>query len=120
MKTAIPIELPMARVAAFCQRWGIVRLELFGSAVRDDFTDDSDLDFLPTWSEGYRPGLGELKEAESELAQIVGRPVDLVSRRAVEQTPNRLRRESMLATRGRFMQRDPRVREHISTSCGRF
>ena len=39
------IELPMDVIADFCRRRGIARLELFGSALRDDFGPDSDLDF---------------------------------------------------------------------------
>jgi predicted nucleotidyltransferase len=38
------IELPMDKIADFCRRWKIARLEVFGSVLRGDFRSDSDVD----------------------------------------------------------------------------
>jgi uncharacterized protein len=46
------IEMPQDRIAEFCQRHRIRRLSLFGSALRDDFTPDSDVDLLIEFEEG--------------------------------------------------------------------
>ena len=44
----LKLQLPLEQIADFCRRWGIARLEVFGSVLRDDFRPDSDLDFLFT------------------------------------------------------------------------
>jgi uncharacterized protein len=43
-------ELPMEEIKTFCQKWQIVEFALFGSALRDDFCPDSDLDVLVSFS----------------------------------------------------------------------
>jgi predicted nucleotidyltransferase len=84
-------------VRRFCQEQGIARLELFGSAIRDDFRDDSDVDLLATIRPGVRCGLFEWVELKEGLERIFGRSVDLVSRRAVERSRNPYRKNSILA-----------------------
>lgn len=43
-------ELPMEEIRVFCQKWQIIEFALFGSALRDDFRPDSDLDVLVSFS----------------------------------------------------------------------
>ena len=90
-------DLPHEAIANFCRRWKIVRLELFGSALRDDFGPESDLDFLYTFSDDARWGW-DFVTIGDELSALVGRPVDLVSRRAVERSHNWIRRKAILET----------------------
>jgi uncharacterized protein len=85
--TAERVHLPLTQIAEFCRRWKIVRLELFGSALRDDFRPDSDLDFLYTFAPDARWGW-EFMRAYDELERLVDRPVDLVSRKVVERSRN--------------------------------
>lgn len=71
-------------LARACERYGVERLRVFGSALTDSFDPaTSDLDFLvdfgPDAPKGVAPFLG-LKE---ELQRIAGRDVDLVEARAV-------------------------------------
>ena len=84
------VALPLDEIKAFCQRWKIVRLELFGSATRGKLTSDSDLDFLYTFADDARWGW-TFVDACDELEAIVGRPVDLVSRSSIEQSTNPFR-----------------------------
>lgn len=84
------------RIEAFCRKWKIQELALFGSALRDDFRPESDLDFLVTFSPSVAWGLLDHVAMERELAEIVGRPADLVSRKAVERSHNWIRREAIL------------------------
>lgn len=72
-------------IAAICQRHGIRRLEVFGSAARvDDFNpDNSDADFLVEFAPGVHPDLNSFFGAKSELEQLLGRTVDLVEPSAV-------------------------------------
>ena len=86
----------MGENSDFCRRRKISRLELFGSALGDDFNSESDFDFLVEFRAGTHPTFQALSDAEAELGQIVGRPVDLVSRRGIEQRRNWLRRKIIL------------------------
>ena len=70
------ITLPKERIAEFCRRNYIRRLALFGSVLREDFTQQSDVDVLVEFEEGRTPGLGFFS-MENELGEILGRRVDL-------------------------------------------
>jgi predicted nucleotidyltransferase len=69
-------RLPMDRIAAFCRRHRIRRLALFGSALRDDFKEDSDVDVLVEFEPGARVGWSFFR-MQDELSEILGRSVDL-------------------------------------------
>ena len=64
-------------IAEFCVRNHIKRLAIFGSALRDDFTPESDLDVLVEFEPGAHVGMIRLAALEFELGEIVGRKVDL-------------------------------------------
>lgn len=76
----------------------IIRLDLFGSALRDDFRDDSDIDFLATFAADSHWSLMDLVTMEQELTSIVGRKVDLIERVSIERSHNPLRRKEILST----------------------
>lgn len=90
------IELPQPAIEDFCRRWGIQRLELFGSVLRQDFTDTSDIDFLFTLKSDQQIGLLDLITMEQELAGIMGRNVDLITRRSIERSDNPIRKSTIL------------------------
>jgi predicted nucleotidyltransferase len=93
---ATAIELPREAIEGFCRRWRITELELFGSILRDDFGPESDVDFLVTFAPDARWTLFDLVDTEEELGRLVGRRVDLVTRRAVEESENWIRRSAIL------------------------
>ena len=93
---ALPIELPAETIAAFCRKWRITRLEVFGSALREDFRPDSDVDFLATFAADSRWSLFDHITMEEELKALLGREVDLVSRNAIGQNHNPYRKKSIL------------------------
>ena len=92
----VRVVLDRSVLADFGRKWGVSELALFGSAVREDFRPDSDLDVLVTPSVGRVWSLLQLGEMREELSVISGRPVDLVVRRAVERSPNWIRRREIL------------------------
>ncbi len=94
---SLMLTLPMAAITEFCCRWTILKLEVFGSALRDDFGKSSDVDFLVTFEPGARWSLFDLVDAEAELSQIMGLPVDLVERESIEKSANWLRRQAILS-----------------------
>ena len=76
------LDVDGARIEAVCRRYGISRLELFGSAARGDLGADSDVDLLYELAPGSQLGW-EIADAEAALGEIFGRRVDLVSKRAL-------------------------------------
>lgn len=94
--THFPIEIPAEQLSTFCQRWAITELALFGSILRPDFGPDSDVDVLVTFHPQSHPTLLDLTLMEDELSALLKRPVDLMSKRAIEKSPNYLRRQQIL------------------------
>ncbi len=76
MRHARP-NIPKPEVAAFCQRHHIRKLALFGSVLRDDFRQDSDVDVLVEFEPGHTAGLLGMAALELELSSLIGRKVDL-------------------------------------------
>ncbi|MBI5197641.1 MAG: nucleotidyltransferase family protein [Nitrospirae bacterium] len=70
------LVIPKDKIADFCGRHHIRRLSIFGSALRDDFGPDSDIDVLVEFEPGHVPGLAFFS-MERELSGILGRKVDL-------------------------------------------
>ncbi len=87
------------KLAQLCQRYGAIRLEVFGSAARSDDFDParSDADFLVTFTPAARNDLAAFVDFKDELEALLGRPVDLVERAAVEASRNYIRRRRILA-----------------------
>ena len=76
MKREIPI--PKEALAAYCRKHGIRRLAVFGSALRDDFGPDSDIDLLVEFEPDRIPTLFDIAGMEQELSALLGgRKVDL-------------------------------------------
>lgn len=90
------IDIPKDKIVGFCKKWKIREFYLFGSVLRDDFGADSDIDVLVAFSEEARHTLFNLVHMESELKDIFGREVDLISRRGIESSRNYIRRNAIL------------------------
>ena len=93
---SVAIDIPEAQLAAYCEKWRIHKLELFGSVLRDDFGPDSDVDVLATFDSDASLSLFDLVDAEFQLQEIFGRPVDLLDRTSVERSENWIRRRRIL------------------------
>jgi predicted nucleotidyltransferase len=96
MVTGVRIDIPQDKIADFCRRWKISELALFGSVLREDFRPDSDVDVLVTFAPDAKWSLFDHVDMEDELEGILGRPVDLVSRRGIERSRNPFRRKAIL------------------------
>jgi predicted nucleotidyltransferase len=90
------IDLPEKELEAFCRKWRICELALFGSVLRSDFGPESDVDVLVTFEPGARLSLLDLVQAEFELQEVFHRPVDLLQRSAVQRSENWIRRKQIL------------------------
>lgn len=72
------VRVSKEELKAFCERYGIRRLALFGSVLRDDFSPTSDIDVLVEFEPGRVPGLLGIARMERELSTLFGgRKVDL-------------------------------------------
>lgn len=79
-----PIEVDAESVATICERYGIARLDVFGSVARGDADAESDIDVLYELAPGTHLGWN-IENLADELTAVLGRPVDLVSRSALHQ-----------------------------------
>lgn len=69
---------------------------MFGSALRDDFRPDSDVDLLVTFEANAAIGLPALVRMQKELQAMLGHDVDLIPRESVEGSLNEPRRRRIL------------------------
>ena len=98
MNANLRLSIDEEKLREFCQKWSISELAVFGSAIRDDFGPESDVDFLATFAPNVHRTLLDHVRMQDELAEIVGRKVDLVSRRGVEMSRNPIRKRAILST----------------------
>ena len=78
MSTAAAALLPPPEILReFCERHGIAKLSLFGSALTERFGPESDIDLLVEFLPGRRPTLFGISGMELELSEQIGRRVDL-------------------------------------------
>ena len=92
----LPIQIAKDEIIDYCQRWKIAELAVFGSALRDDFQLSSDIDILVAFEADARWTLLDHVQMQDELGALCGRKIDLVSRRGLENSRNRIRREAIL------------------------
>jgi predicted nucleotidyltransferase len=91
------LSISKEKLVEFCRRWKITELALFGSALRDDFRPDSDVDLLVTFAADTRWRYYDLVEMTEELEAIFGRHVDLIERRLLERSENYIRSRHILS-----------------------
>ena len=90
------LQAALPDLAAFCRKWNIAKLEVFGSLLREDFDPQSDADFLVSFEPGKGPSGMSWFQIKEELAELIGRRVDVLDRRLVEQSRNLYRRSHIL------------------------
>ena len=90
------VEISEQGIADFCRKWRITEFALFGSVLRPDFRPDSDIDVLITFGRDAPWSLWDMDDLSDELRQLLGREVDVVSKRALK---NPFRRHEILTTR---------------------
>lgn len=92
------IELPKEEIEEFCRRWKVREFSLFGSVLGDEFRPDSDVDVIVDFEPDAKRTLFDLASMTDELKAILGSEVDLVTRKAVEQSRNYIRRKAILSS----------------------
>ncbi len=94
MDRPLPIPIPLDQIKAFCEKWKICEFSLFGSILRDDFGPESDVDVLVSFQPQAPWSLWDLTEMQDQLAQILGRSVDLIEKEGLR---NPFRRHAIMS-----------------------
>jgi len=92
------VEIADEKLAEFCRAWKITELALFGSVLRNDFRPDSDVDFLVTYAPDTPPKSWGYYPEQQEMQTLIGRKVDWVTRKSIEQGRNPVFRREVLGT----------------------
>jgi predicted nucleotidyltransferase len=92
-QSPLRIAIPEQQIIEFCRRWKVREFSLFGSAVRDDFGPQSDVDVLVRFERDAPWSLFDFVTMRDELANLFGRDVDLVEEESLR---NPFRRETVL------------------------
>lgn len=90
------IHISRETLAAYCARWKIKEFALFGSVLRDTFNPKSDIDVMVAFDSSAQWTLFDHVEMRDELKALLGRNVDLITKPAVEQSRNPIRRKAIL------------------------
>ena len=92
------MELPLEAIARACQKHGVSELAVFGSVLRADFDPArSDVDFLVRFIDNDAgPWAHKFMDMKEELEALIGRSVDVVDWRGIEQSTNPYRRNHIL------------------------
>ncbi|WP_069790828.1 nucleotidyltransferase family protein [Cyanobacterium sp. IPPAS B-1200] len=96
------IYIPRKKIALFCQKWKIVEFAFFGSILREDFNINSDIDCLVKFSNEADWNLFDRVKMQRELELILGRKVDLINKKSIENSKNWLRKKEILGTKQIF------------------
>ena len=89
------ITIPQKKLDEFCHRWNVVEFAVFGSALREDFNSESDVDVLVTFAPDAEISLFDMAQMKIELERIYQRSVDLIEKVSLR---NPYRRREILHT----------------------
>jgi uncharacterized protein len=89
------IEINDKKVSEIASSYKILELYIFGSALRQDFSDKSDIDLLVKLSKDSGYSIFELIEIKSRFEKLFNRKIDLVE---IDGLKNPYRREEILKT----------------------
>ena len=90
------LNIQPSQLEEFCQQWQIVEMSLFGLVLRDDFKAKSDIDILVSFADDAKITFFDLEVIEEQLSKLFNRPVDVVTKRAIEQSHNWIRKKNIL------------------------
>ena len=92
----LQVQFDQKTLGEFCRKWRIRELSIFGSALREDFSPESDLDFLVSFDPKAPWSLFDLMEMKEDLESRLGYAVDLIEKEALR---NPWRKREILSTR---------------------
>lgn len=90
------INISEDQIKEICKRFFITELSLFGSALRNDFNDNSDIDLLIEFMPGSGISLFDIIDIQDEFKKLFGRDVDIVSKNAIRGSRNYIKKKQIL------------------------
>ena len=90
------INLKYEDIVKICNKYKLSELAIFGSSIRDDFREDSDVDILIAYIDIWQNDPFDFLDIKEEFELLTGRKVDIVDRDALR---NPIRRETILSSR---------------------
>lgn len=78
------LHLDLGSIRAFCERWKVAELALFGSVLTEEFGPGSDVDVMVEFEPDAEIGLIALGRMQRELEELFGRRIDLVTKRGLK------------------------------------
>lgn len=94
--TVNSINIQKEKLSEICKRYKIIELALFGSALREDFTEKSDIDLLVEFMPDSGITLFNIVDLKDEFEKLFERDVDIVPKNAVKKSRNYLRKNAIL------------------------
>ena len=92
------LKISPQKLKEISHQWQIIELALFGSVLREDFHENSDIDFLITFAPNAPQSLFTLATIKHQLEALLNRNVDLIVKDAISQSENWIRRQTILNT----------------------
>ena len=90
------ISLDEDEIKRLCVKYHLTELSVFGSAIRDDFNDDSDVDILVSFDENSHSTLMDILDLKDFFTNLLNREVDIVEKEGLS---NPFRKKSILSTK---------------------
>jgi predicted nucleotidyltransferase len=82
-------------LALLCRKYKINELAIFGSSIRSDFSENSDVDILVSFNKNSEISLFDIMDLEREFSELVKRDVDIVEKESLK---NPIRKNRILST----------------------
>lgn len=84
------------KIKQICQKWDINEFSFFGSVNTNMFNSESDIDILLSFNDGVVVGFFELSDLKDELEKMLGRSVDIITKRGLDRSKNLIRKKSII------------------------
>jgi uncharacterized protein len=92
------ISITEEQIREFCQHWHIKEFYLFGSVLRSDFNLNSDIDIMITFNQNATCSLWDFVRIKNDLSTLLGRKIDLMTKKSIEESYNWIRCQEILNT----------------------
>lgn len=90
------LNIQEEQLSEICKRFLIHELAVFGSAIREDFNESSDIDLLVEFKPESGISLFDIIDIQEEFKKIFGREIDIVSKNAIKRSKNDIRKNMIL------------------------
>ncbi|MGI0482589.1 nucleotidyltransferase family protein [Geminocystis sp. CENA526] len=92
------LQISLNQLFDICQQWNIKEMALFGSVLRNDFNNESDVDFLISFQPNTPQGLLTMSQLKSQLESLLNYPVDIAIKDSLKDSDNWIRSKEILTT----------------------